>query len=245
MPARSTVRRWVPAWTTGWLGLAAAGAAGSWLAGGMVLGGTLAWVAAPWGALILPWIWTRRRQEQAREDVATAMERLASGMASALAAGMVPYEALLEVTRTTEGLLGSQLRRVLRDAERVGLSEALWMLGARLPLPEVRLLVSGLRLNQGTGAELATSLEALGRTLRERREVRAGMRAATAAGRWQANILVLVPPVLLGFMHRVYPAFEQPLLSTGHGRLLLALAAGWVVLGYLVVLRMCLPREVL
>lgn len=225
--------------------LALGGALVSWAAASLVLGpGPLA-DAAVAGGLWAPVAWIDRMAVSRRERFAQEMEGLAGALHGAVSAGMVPYEALLEVGLGAGGLLGPEILRTVADADRVGLSEALILLGRRLPLPEVRLLVAALRLNQGAGAGLASSLDGLRRTLRERREAGAALRAATASGRYQAGMLVAVPPFLLLLMRALYPAFEAPLFGTPGGRALLAATAVWVLIGAVVVRRMCVPREVL
>ena len=224
-------------------GVLAGAAVGGGVAGRIVLGPGWCWATALAAGIAGPAAWLRRAGERRRADLALEMERTTAALSAAMGAGLVPYEALLEVGGTAGGILGPEFLQTVDDAQRVGLSEALCLLRDRLPTPEVRLLVAGIRLNQGTGAELASSLAGLHRTLRERREARAAVRSATAAGRWQANVLVLVPPILLAFMRRAYPAFEAPLLTNPHGRVLLGLAAFWLMVGYFVVLRMSVPGD--
>jgi tight adherence protein B len=222
-----------------------AGGAACWAAAALLAGpGILADLAAA-GGIWVPLAWVDRLASRRREAIAAEMERLAAALEAGVTAGMVSYEALLEVGLGAGGVLGAELLRTVEDADRIGLSEALLLFGQRLPLPEVRLLVAALRLNQGAGAGLAASLEGLRRTLRERREAAAALRAATAAGRYQASMLVAVPPLLLLLMRVLYPAFEAPLFATASGRVLLAGTALWVLIGSAVVRRMCVPQEVL
>lgn len=222
---------------------AVVGAVVCWAAATLVVGPGWLPAAAMLGGLWAPVVWVDRLAGRRREGIAAEMERISAALEGALSAGMVPYEAVLEVGVATGGILGPELLRIVADADRVGLSEALTLFGQRLPLPEVQLLVAAMRLNQGAGAGLGPALAGLGRTLRERRETVAAMRAATAAGRWQANMLIAVPPLLLMFLRQVYPDFEAPLFGTGGGELLLCAAGFWLAIGYLVVRRMCIPKE--
>ncbi len=223
--------------------VAASGTVVAWALAAMLVGpGRLALLAIPAG-LWAPTLWVDRLAARRREAVSWEMERVAAALAAAVAAGMNAYEALREVAAAGAGPLHTELVRTVADADRVGLSEALTLLGQRLPVPEVRLLIASMRLSQGAGAELAPTLAGLVRTLRDRREAALGLRAATAAGRWQADMLVAIPPLLLFFMRYAYPTFEAPLFATATGQLLLALAAIWLLAGRAVVRRMSLPRE--
>lgn len=223
--------------------VAAVGAVACWAGTAMVLGPGWVSAAASVGGLWGPVVWVEREATRRRETMAGEMERVASAMEGALSAGMVAYEAVREVALATGGILGPELLRVVADADRVGLSEALALLRRRLPLPEVQLFVAALRLNQGAGSGLGPALAGLHRTLRERRETGLALRAATVAGLWQANMLVAVPPLLLMFLRQVYPQFEAPLLLTPGGRFMLCAAGAWLAIGYVVVRRMCVPRE--
>ncbi len=222
--------------------LAVAGAVLAWASAATLVGaGHLADLAVPAG-LWAPVLWIDRLAARRREAVAEEMERAAVALESAVAAGMNAYEAVLDVGVSSGGILGAELVRTIADADRVGMSEALSLLGQRLPLPEVQLLIASMRLNQAAGAELGATLTGLGRTLRERREAALALRAATAAGRWQAGMLVAVPPLLLFFMRYAYPSFETPLFATATGQMLLLLAACWLLVGHVVVHRMSVPR---
>ncbi len=223
--------------------LSAVGAVACWAAATLVLGAGWPSGLAAAGGLAVPIVWLDRQVTARREKVAAEMERVTAALEGAVSAGMVVYEALVEVGLSVGGILGPELLRAVADADRVGVSEALVLLGQRLPVPEVALLVAALRLNQGAGAELAAGLAGLHQTLRERREAAGAMRSATAAGRWQANLLICVPPVLLIFMRWVYPEFEAPLFGTVSGHVLLAASAAWLGLGYAILRRMCVPKE--
>lgn len=219
-------------------------AIGAWAVASVVVGPS--WVAG--GAALVglwaPVLWVDRAARRRSEAIGLEMEHITAALDGAVSAGLVAYEAITEIARSSGGILGPELMRLVRDAERVGLSEALALWRERLPLPEVHLFAAALRLNQGAGSGLGRAVAGLHATLRERRESAAALRAATAAGRWQANMLIAVPPLLLIFLRAVYPQFEQPLLGTPVGRLWLCGAALWLCVGYVVVRRMCVPRDV-
>jgi Flp pilus assembly protein TadB len=226
------------------LGLTAAGAIVCWAATSVVLGPGWPSVLALAGGFAAPLWWVGRLAEGRRHAVLAELERAAAALEAGVSAGLNLYEALLETGARLGGVVGQELLRVVRDADRVGLSEALMLFAARLPLPEVRLLVAGMRLHQNVGARLAEALGELHATLRERRETALAMQSATAAGRTEAGILVAVPPVLLAAMRLFSPAFEAPLFATPTGHAVLLGSGLWLAVGYGVVRRMVVPKEV-
>ena len=113
--------------------LAAIGAVVCWAGAAMVLGNGWISRAALLGGLWAPVIWVERQAERRREAIATEMERVTAALEGAVSAGMNAYEALVEVGVSTGGILGPELLRVVEDADRLGMSEALVLLGQRLP----------------------------------------------------------------------------------------------------------------
>jgi tight adherence protein B len=60
--------------------------------------------------------------------------------------------------------------------------------------------VLGVLIQQQTGGNLAELLEKLAKVIRDRFRIRAKVRALTAEGRFQAIVLLALPPVLLALI---------------------------------------------
>jgi len=221
------------------------GACAGWAAMRLLVGGGLVADLASFSGLVVPAWWIDKLASNRRERIALEMEQIALALEGAAGAGMTPYEALVHTAPTLGGVMGPEVRRVLMDAASVGLSEALIMFRARMTLPEVRLLVAGLRLHQGAGAATAGALSALAHTLRERREAVMAIRTATLSSAMQANMLIAIPPALLILLRAVYPSFLRPLVDTATGQWVVALCAVWMLLGYYMIRRMVDPHVVL
>jgi tight adherence protein B len=147
-------------------------------------------------------------------------------MSTAVRAGLSLPQALRETAARTPAPLGAELAAVEQQTALGGtLDAALAALERRVPLPEVRLLVSGLGLARATGASLAPLLDRIAATLRERERLRGQVRALTAQGRLSGWVVGVTPVVLLGVMLAVDPAFLDPMLRSPAGWGLLGLAA--------------------
>jgi tight adherence protein B len=73
-------------------------------------------------------------------------------------------------------------------------------LARRTGLLEVKIFVLGVLIQQQTGGNLAELLEKLAKVIRDRFRIRAKVRALTAEGRFQAIVLLALPPVLLALI---------------------------------------------
>lgn len=113
---RALRRRRIPVGAVPLLAVGAAAFLGGWLAGRAALGPGWSWPTAGLAAALGPLAWLRRARERRRAGFAAEMERLAAGLAGAVGAGMVPYEALMEVGTGLGGLLGPEVLRVVQDA---------------------------------------------------------------------------------------------------------------------------------
>lgn len=94
---------------------------------------------------------------------------------------------------------------------------ALRELGRRTGLLEIRIFVLAVNVHRQTGGNLAELLDKLGHVVRERFRIQGMIRSLTAQGRFQAGILLSLPPlmfVLLMVLHREYEMIllQYPLL---------------------------------
>ena len=131
--------------------------------------------------------------------------------------------------------LSSEFRRVFEE-QNLGLpvETALEKLGQRMPMLDVRFFVAAVILQKRTGGNLAEILENLATLIRERFKLRGQIRTISAHGRLSSAVLTGIPivvGVLLYFVNRPHMMY---FVEEEIGRLMAGLAAGFVLLGYLI-----------
>ncbi len=191
---------------------------GSWL---VALGSAAAILGTP---RVLQAMWRKRYLRRIGEQLPDAMAMLAG----AVRAGAALAQGLEQVAGRVALPLGHELRLVMRQ-HRLGvrLEEALRGMGARIPLPEVRLLVIAIALAMRVGGSLTGTLDRLTDTLRRKHVIEAKLRALTSQGRLQAIIVTALPLALMLALTALDPRSMQPLYST---------VGGWTVLGCIALL---------
>jgi tight adherence protein B len=236
--------RWISPWR--WLGLrwalaAAAGAAAYLVFGLLAIGAIGALAAYHVTALALE---SRRRRAEARRQEAL-LDAVQFGVALMSRSG-----GALQMLRAIadSGPIDVQpiFAQLLVDAgsEQTGLLiGAVQRMRVRLADPLFDDVALALTLHWTHGGRLAPALEALAaswdETLRMQREARA-LRAGIDASVW---LLTLLPFVFLLLAHVLAPSLLDP-LSQPAGEIGLALAVGWMVIGYRVLQRLSeAPRE--
>jgi tight adherence protein C len=161
--------------------------------------GPLLVVAAPAAAFLAPDWWLRRRAGERAHAARRELPALLDLLRVTVDAGLPPAAAFAAVGERASGTLATEWRTVGgMCALGVPLREALAGLEARLPMPEVRSLVSALDRAARHGAPLSDTLAAQARDARLAMRRQIVEEAARAAPKIQLVVaLLLVPSVLL------------------------------------------------
>ena len=161
-----------------------------------------------------------------------------SRMASSLRAGFSLQMAFETVAEDTANIVGQEFKIVVTELE-IGQSfeEALKRILERIDTPEIRLFISSVILQSGSGGNLAELLDNLEKTIRERFELKRELEAASAQAKLSGLVLSFLP-VFVGFfvfmIHRDYILF---FIKDPAGKILLGLSAVGQVLGISIIQR--------
>jgi tight adherence protein B len=139
--------------------------------------------------------------------------------------------------------LGKEFQQVVDEVNfGVGTQEALGRLGQRIDSAELRFFVVSVILQRETGGNLSEILNNLANLLRERFKLHGKIRVLSAEGRLSANILVVLPFLLMAFFQIRNPDYIGMLWTEPAGRIMAASGAILMVLGILVIKRMVTIR---
>jgi tight adherence protein B len=122
------------------------------------------------------------------------------------------------------------------------LEPALHNLGKRVPLVDLKFFITGLILQRQTGANMVQVLDNLSNLVRERLNLAAKMKAATAQQRFSAALLCAMPLVLaLGFWI-LKPEYIRLLYTDETGQKFLTYAIVSEIVGILVIRKIASPK---
>lgn len=167
----------------------------------------------------------RARVARRLRRFADQLEQVLRLFAGAVRVGLGLRQALIHVADESAEPARRELTRVV-GASNVGvpLVDALDGLAARMTLQETAMLARVIRVQSQTGSDLATVLEGVADTIRERRRFLRKVKALTASSNATAWLLGLLPVALGTFIIVTQPAFRHALLFTGIGRIGLSVA---------------------
>lgn len=114
------------------------------------------------------------------------------------------------------------------------LRDSLLNLTERVPLVDVRLLVTALLIQRDTGGNLAEILDELSRVIRERFRIYREVGVKTAQGKLTAGILIALPIIMLAAMGTLNPGYIRVLFDDPTGQTMLIVAAAMQIFGSMI-----------
>ncbi|HZQ54671.1 MAG TPA: type II secretion system F family protein [Bryobacteraceae bacterium] len=188
------------------------------------------------GALPLAYVSYKRgrRLEQFEEGLPAALGL----MVSSLRGGQSLVASLALVGREAPEPIGREFR-VCFDEQNYGLDlrTALENLATRVPLEDVRIIMTAILIHRDTGGNLAELLDKCAQVIRERFRLKREIRVRTAQGRLTGLILSFLPLVLGTLLFLVNPENMSMLWRRPEGQKMLYAAVCMTVIGGLLIRR--------
>jgi tight adherence protein B len=192
-----------------------------------------AMVAAFAGSL-LPLLHVRRQRRLRLQAFEEALPDALDLLARAIRAGHPIGAGIKIVADEAEEPVAGEFQRTF-DEQRFGLpfEDTMLALSLRMPLIDLRMLVTAILIQREVGGNLAEVLDNLGDVIRQRFVVQRQLRVHTAQGRLSGHVLAFLPVVVGSIIYVVNPAYVGLLFDHPLGRLMLISAAVLQVIGFM------------
>ncbi|MGR2752118.1 type II secretion system F family protein [Agromyces arachidis] len=171
---------------------------------------------------------TSSRQAKFADQVDDVVQLIAGG----LRAGHGLSRTVASIAADADAPMGEELARVVNEA-RLGrpLPQALAIAAQRMKSNDFEWVAQAVAINAETGGNLAEVLDQVGRTIRERNQIRRHVRALSAEGRLSGIILVALPIVMFFVFGFVQPNFYPTFFGTILGLVALVVAIILLIIG--------------
>lgn len=135
--------------------------------------------------------------------------------------------------------LKSEFRTIIEtQAIGIPLGEACGKLYERTPVPEANFFAIVVSIQQKAGGNLSEALGNLSRVLRDRKKMKAKIKAMSQEAKASAGIIGALPIAVMMLVYITSPAYISLLFSEPLGRVMLAGCAIWMGIGVLVMKKM-------
>ncbi|MCC6947466.1 MAG: type II secretion system F family protein [Bradyrhizobiaceae bacterium] len=177
----------------------------------------------------------KRREDRFVEELPNAIDVIVRGVKSGLPLG----DCIRIIASESRDPLKSEFRTIAEStAIGMPLGEACAKLYDRVPLPEANFFAIVIAIQQRSGGNLAEALSNLSRVLRDRKKMKAKIKAVSTEAKASAAIIGSLPVAVMILVYLTSPTYIELLWTHPTGRIMLAASAGWMLVGSLVMRRM-------
>jgi tight adherence protein B len=173
---------------------------------------------------------TSRRRKQFEEQLPDTLSLIAGG----LRAGHSLPQAIDALVQEAQSPTKEEFQRALFETQ-LGhtLPDALSALASRIRSEDFDWVVQAIGIQRDVGGDLASVLDNVTRTIRDRTRIRRQIDTLTAEGRLSALVLLALPVIVFLFLSVVNPSYVNDLTTTFAGIVMLSVAGGLMVVGAL------------
>jgi tight adherence protein B len=193
----------------------------------------IALLGAALGA-VLPMIYARRKRDQRLRAFEEALPDALDLLARAIRAGHPIGAGIKIVADEAAEPVAGEFQRTFEE-QRFGLpfEDTMLALSVRVPLIDLRMLVTAILIQREVGGNLAEVLDNLGDVIRQRFTVHRQLRVHTAQGRLSGYVLAVLPIAVGSIIYMVNPEYVNLLFTNQLGRFMLLSAIMLQLVGFL------------
>jgi tight adherence protein B len=177
----------------------------------------------------------KRREARFLEVFPDAVDIIVRG----IKAGLPLNDCLKIIAQDSEEPVKGEFRALV-DSQTIGLplGEACAKIYERIPLPEANFFAIVISIQQKAGGNLSEALGNLSRVLRDRKRMKAKIRAMSTEAKASAAIIAALPVAVMILVYISSPNYISLLWTHNTGHLMLAASALWMACGVLVMKKM-------
>lgn len=154
-------------------------------------------------------------------------------------AGLPLIDSMKVIVADAPEPIRSEFRGIIEtQAIGIPLGEACAKLYERIPLPEANFFGIVITIQQKAGGNLSEALGNLSRVLRDRKKMKAKIKAMSMEAKASAGIIGALPPAVMLIVYITSPTYISLLWTEPFGRLMLAGSLAWMLVGIMAMKKM-------
>jgi tight adherence protein B len=164
--------------------------------------------------IFAPRFYLRRRQRARLKAFSQQLPDTITLLANSLRAGSSFLQGMELVTREARPPISEEFERVVREMQLgMALHPALNNLVRRVSSEDLELMVTAIQIQSQVGGNLATVLDAIAFTIRERVRIQGEIQTLTAMGRYSGYVITLLPIGLAAILFLISPSYISVMLE--------------------------------
>ncbi|MDF2947798.1 MAG: type secretion system protein [Bacillales bacterium] len=190
------------------------------------------------GFLVPGW-YIKKKERKRVNKFNEALPDMISTIVGALRAGFSFPQALKTVVDESQSPIKEEIETVLREMQYGGsMEESLQGLYERMPSEDLDLMIQAILIQRQVGGNLATVLESIVDTIRDRTKIQRQIRTLTAQGRLSGIVIGLLPIILSFVLYIIEPEYIGTLFTHPIGMGLIAFGVFSGSVGFILIRKM-------
>jgi tight adherence protein B len=157
---------------------------------------------------ILPKWWVRRKEKERIKKFNDGLQDMITTIIGSLRAGFSFSQALRTVADESDSPVKEEIETLLREMQYGShMEDALHQLKERMPSDDLDLMIQAILIQRQIGGNLATVLETIVQTIRDRNKIQRQIQTLTAQGRLSGMVIGILPIVLGMLIYLIEPDY--------------------------------------
>lgn len=185
---------------------------------------------------VTPRMIVRRKQQQRLSRFNDGLPDLITTVIGSLRAGFSFIQSLKAVTEEAESPIKEEIDLVLKEMQYGRtIEDALQQLKDRIPSEDLELMIQAILIQKQVGGNLATVLETIVQTIRDRNKILRQIQTLTAQGRLSGTIIALLPAVVAIFLYLVDAEYMGKFLMHPIGMVMIVVGLVSGTIGFILI----------
>jgi tight adherence protein B len=191
------------------------------------------------GGMLLPHLYVSMMRARRFAGFAAEFPNAVDVIVRGVKSGLPLADCLRIISVEAQEPVRSEFKTILED-QTVGMTieQAVHRLSERITLPEANFFVIVISLQSQTGGSLSEALGNLSKVLRERKKMKAKIKAVSSEAKASAAIIGSLPVVVAGAIYMTSPDYISLLFTTLIGNMVIGASAVWMLIGIVVMSKM-------
>lgn len=191
------------------------------------------------GGILLPNFYVNGKRANRFKKFSNEFPNAVDVIVRGVKAGLPLVDCLRIISLESQEPVKSEFRLLLEDQTLgVPIDQAVQKLPERIPLPEASFFAIVIAMQSRTGGSLAEALSNLSKVLRERKKMKAKIKAVSSEAKASAGIIGSLPIIVAGLIYLTSPDYISLLFTTSTGNITLVASGLWMCIGVLVMRKM-------
>jgi tight adherence protein B len=194
----------------------------------LILGGLIGFILPKW--------YLKKKQRSRMAKFNLGLPDMLTTVVGSLRAGFSFPQALKSVTEEAESPIKEEMETVLKEMQYgSSLEESLNSLKERMPSEDLDLMIQAILIQRQVGGNLATVLDKIVETIRDRTKIQGQIKTLTAQGKLSGIVIALLPLILGLFIYTIDPEYIGTLFKhpIGIGLIIAAVVSG--IIGFVLI----------